>query len=192
MAVERRSDFQCCMTHRRWVRGVRAKVNSGHGSGQQGVGVGHLPAPGILSPGTQLGPLSSQGPYQGKGCLGHRPGPWVLVLSWPQPLPPVPWCWDSGAHCGPVQPLVVDSATQLPSLAVLCAAGMPVVRGGQTVPGQAPLCFDPGSPASDKTEGKKKGRPKAENQALRDIPVSSLRAMVGLMLGSPCPATALP
>ncbi|XP_033043077.1 zinc finger protein 512B isoform X2 [Trachypithecus francoisi] len=50
--------------------------------------------------------------------------------------------------------------------------GMPVVRGGQTVPGQAPLCFEPGSPASDKTEGKKKGRPKAENQALRDIPLS--------------------
>lgn len=43
MAVERRSDFQCCMIHRRWVRGVRAKVNSGHGSGQQGVGVGHGP-----------------------------------------------------------------------------------------------------------------------------------------------------
>lgn len=75
---------------------------------------------------------------------------------------------------------------------MLCAAGMPVVRGGQTVPGQAPLCFDPGSPTSDKTEGKKKGRPKAENQALRDIPVSSLRTMVGLMLGSPYPATALP
>uniref|UniRef100_G3U475 Zinc finger protein 512B n=1 Tax=Loxodonta africana TaxID=9785 RepID=G3U475_LOXAF len=50
--------------------------------------------------------------------------------------------------------------------------GMPVVRSGQTVPSQAPLCFDPGSPASDRTEGKKKGRPKAENQALRDIPLS--------------------
>uniref|UniRef100_A0A2K5DGL8 Zinc finger protein 512B n=1 Tax=Aotus nancymaae TaxID=37293 RepID=A0A2K5DGL8_AOTNA len=50
--------------------------------------------------------------------------------------------------------------------------GMPVVRGGQTVPSQAPLCFDPGSPASDKTEGKKKGRPKAETQTLRDIPLS--------------------
>ncbi|XP_053430864.1 zinc finger protein 512B isoform X2 [Nycticebus coucang] len=50
--------------------------------------------------------------------------------------------------------------------------GMPMVRSGQTVPGQAPLCFDPGSPASDKMEGKKKGRPKAENQALRDIPLS--------------------
>ncbi|XP_046923514.1 zinc finger protein 512B isoform X10 [Lynx rufus] len=50
--------------------------------------------------------------------------------------------------------------------------GMPVVRGGQTVPSQGPLCFDPGSPASDRTEGKKKGRPKAENQALRDIPLS--------------------
>ncbi|XP_012659360.1 zinc finger protein 512B [Otolemur garnettii] len=50
--------------------------------------------------------------------------------------------------------------------------GMPMVRGGQTVPGQAPLCFDSGSPASDKMEGKKKGRPKAENQALRDIPLS--------------------
>ncbi|KAJ8779170.1 hypothetical protein J1605_013021 [Eschrichtius robustus] len=54
--------------------------------------------------------------------------------------------------------------------------GLPVVRGGQTAPSQAPLCFDPGSPASDRTEGKKKGRPKAENQALRDIPVSSPRA----------------
>ncbi|XP_068381132.1 zinc finger protein 512B isoform X4 [Eschrichtius robustus] len=50
--------------------------------------------------------------------------------------------------------------------------GLPVVRGGQTAPSQAPLCFDPGSPASDRTEGKKKGRPKAENQALRDIPLS--------------------
>ncbi|KAF6089865.1 zinc finger protein 512B [Phyllostomus discolor] len=50
--------------------------------------------------------------------------------------------------------------------------GLPVARGGQAVPGQAPLCFDPGSPAGDRTEGKKKGRPKAENQALRDIPLS--------------------
>uniref|UniRef100_G1QFB0 Zinc finger protein 512B n=1 Tax=Myotis lucifugus TaxID=59463 RepID=G1QFB0_MYOLU len=50
--------------------------------------------------------------------------------------------------------------------------GLPVARGGQTMPSQAPLCFDPGSPASDRTEGKKKGRPKAENQALRDIPLS--------------------
>uniref|UniRef100_A0A8C3YCG1 Zinc finger protein 512B n=1 Tax=Catagonus wagneri TaxID=51154 RepID=A0A8C3YCG1_9CETA len=50
--------------------------------------------------------------------------------------------------------------------------GLPAVRGGQTVPSQASLCFDPGSPASDRTEGKKKGRPKAENQALRDIPLS--------------------
>lgn len=41
------------------------------------------------------------------------------------------------------------------------------------MPSQAPLCFNPGSLASDRTEGKKKGRPKAENQALRDIPVSS-------------------
>ncbi|XP_037357384.1 zinc finger protein 512B isoform X2 [Talpa occidentalis] len=47
-----------------------------------------------------------------------------------------------------------------------------VVRGGQTMPGQAPLCLDPGSPASDRTEGKKKGRPRAETQALRDIPLS--------------------
>ncbi|XP_058535257.1 zinc finger protein 512B isoform X3 [Ochotona princeps] len=58
------------------------------------------------------------------------------------------------------------------SLRVPRAAGMPVARGGQTVPGQASLCFDPGSPACDRTEGKKKGRPKAENQALRDIPLS--------------------
>ncbi|XP_055964017.1 LOW QUALITY PROTEIN: zinc finger protein 512B [Sorex fumeus] len=50
--------------------------------------------------------------------------------------------------------------------------GMPVARGGQTLPGQAPLCFEPGSAASDRTEGKKKGRPKAENQSLRDIPLS--------------------
>lgn len=28
-----------------------------------------------------------------------------------------------------------------------------------------------GNATSDKTEGKKKGRPKAENQALKDIPV---------------------
>lgn len=68
----------------------------------------------------------------------------------------------------------------------LCAAGLPVARGGQTVPSQAPLCFDPGSPAGDRTEGKKKGRPKAENQALRDIPVSSLRAGVGLAVGPAC------
>ncbi|XP_030681729.1 zinc finger protein 512B isoform X4 [Nomascus leucogenys] len=61
---------------------------------------------------------------------------------------------------------------RLPMLHDPLKMGMPVVRGGQTVPGQAPLCFDPGSPASDKTEGKKKGRPKAENQALRDIPLS--------------------
>ncbi|ELK25817.1 Zinc finger protein 512B [Myotis davidii] len=54
----------------------------------------------------------------------------------------------------------------------LLSQGLPVARGGQTVPSQAPLCFDPGSPASDRTEGKKKGRPKAENQALRDIPLS--------------------
>lgn len=50
--------------------------------------------------------------------------------------------------------------------------GMPVVHSGHTVPSQASLCFDPGNPASDRTEGKKKGRPKAENQALRDIPFS--------------------
>ncbi|XP_034495928.1 zinc finger protein 512B isoform X2 [Ailuropoda melanoleuca] len=60
--------------------------------------------------------------------------------------------------------------------------GMPVVRGGQTVPSQAPLCFDPGSPASDRTEGKKKGRPKAENQALRDIP-----GAIPERLTFPCP-----
>nr|XP_051685029.1 zinc finger protein 512B isoform X1 [Oryctolagus cuniculus] len=59
---------------------------------------------------------------------------------------------------------------RLPVLHDAPKLGMPVARGGQTVPGQAPLCFDPGSPASDRTEGKKKGRPKAENQALRDIP----------------------
>nr|XP_020730997.1 zinc finger protein 512B isoform X3 [Odocoileus virginianus texanus] len=50
--------------------------------------------------------------------------------------------------------------------------GLPVVRAGQTVPSQAALCFDLESPAGDRTEGKKKGRPKAENQALRDIPLS--------------------
>uniref|UniRef100_H0VSF4 Zinc finger protein 512B n=1 Tax=Cavia porcellus TaxID=10141 RepID=H0VSF4_CAVPO len=61
---------------------------------------------------------------------------------------------------------------QLPMLQDPPKLGMPVVHSGQTVPGQAPLCFDPGSPASDRTEGKKKGRPKAENQALRDIPLS--------------------
>lgn len=65
-------------------------------------------------------------------------------------------------------------------------------RGGQTMPSQAPLCFDPGSPASDRTEGKKKGRPKAENQALRDIPVSSLRAGWGSCWGLPVKAIALP
>lgn len=48
-----------------------------------------------------------------------------------------------------------------------------MARSGQTVPSQVPLCFESGSTASDRTEGKKKGRPKAENQALRDIPVSS-------------------
>lgn len=68
------------------------------------------------------------------------------------------------------------------SLAVSCTIGMPVVHSGHTVPSQAPLCFDPGNSASDKTEGKKKGRPKAENQALRDIPVSSLRVRVGIIL----------
>lgn len=52
------------------------------------------------------------------------------------------------------------------------------------MPSQAPLCFDPGSLASDRTEGKKKGRPKAENQALRDIPVSS-RGRGGLVRGLP-------
>lgn len=62
------------------------------------------------------------------------------------------------------------------SLDVSCTAGLPVVRAGQTVPSQAALCFDLESPAGDRTEGKKKGRPKAENQALRDIPVSSPRA----------------
>nr|XP_054366175.1 zinc finger protein 512B isoform X2 [Mirounga angustirostris] len=60
--------------------------------------------------------------------------------------------------------------------------GMPVARGGQTVPSQAPLCFDSGSPASDRTEGKKKGRPKAENQALRDIP-----GAIPERLTFPCP-----
>ncbi|XP_032317514.1 zinc finger protein 512B isoform X1 [Camelus ferus] len=50
--------------------------------------------------------------------------------------------------------------------------GLPMVRGGQTVPSQGPLCLDSGSSASDRTEGKKKGRPKAESQALRDIPLS--------------------
>lgn len=78
----------------------------------------------------------------------------------------------------------VGDVVQPLSFAVSCAAGMPVVHSGHTVPGQAPLCFDPGNPASDRTEGKKKGRPKAENQALRDIPVSSLRVRVGLMLFS--------
>lgn len=52
------------------------------------------------------------------------------------------------------------------------------------MPSQAPLCFNPGSLASDRTEGKKKGRPKAENQALRDIPVSS-RGRGGLARGLP-------
>ncbi|XP_057384526.1 zinc finger protein 512B isoform X2 [Balaenoptera acutorostrata] len=61
---------------------------------------------------------------------------------------------------------------RLPMLRDPPKLGLPVVRGGQTAPSQAPLCFDPGSPASDRTEGKKKGRPKAENQALRDIPLS--------------------
>nr|XP_038961085.1 zinc finger protein 512B isoform X7 [Rattus norvegicus] len=61
---------------------------------------------------------------------------------------------------------------QLPLLQDPPKLGMPVVHSGHTVPSQAPLCFDPGNSASDKTEGKKKGRPKAENQALRDIPLS--------------------
>ncbi|XP_060027635.1 zinc finger protein 512B isoform X3 [Erinaceus europaeus] len=61
----------------------------------------------------------------------------------------------------------------LPVLSDPPKLGMPVVRGAQTVSSsQAPLCFEPGSPAGDRTEGKKKGRPKAENQALRDIPLS--------------------
>ncbi|XP_048078242.1 zinc finger protein 512B isoform X2 [Ursus arctos] len=64
------------------------------------------------------------------------------------------------------------------------------VGGGRRLPGSSksgpgkdggrnevrlPVLHDPpklGSPASDRTEGKKKGRPKAENQALRDIPLS--------------------
>ncbi|XP_040588552.1 zinc finger protein 512B isoform X7 [Mesocricetus auratus] len=61
---------------------------------------------------------------------------------------------------------------QLPMLQDPPKLGMPVVHSGHTVPSQASLCFDPGNPASDRTEGKKKGRPKAENQALRDIPFS--------------------
>lgn len=79
-------------------------------------------------------------------------------------------------------------------LALSCAVGMPVVHSGHTVPSQASLCFDPGNPASDRTEGKKKGRPKAENQALRDIPVSSLRVGLGGAAHTiqPVKATALP
>ncbi|XP_037061392.1 zinc finger protein 512B isoform X4 [Peromyscus leucopus] len=61
---------------------------------------------------------------------------------------------------------------QLPMLQDPPKLGMPVVHSGHTVPSQASLCFDPGNTASDRTEGKKKGRPKAENQALRDIPLS--------------------
>ncbi|XP_005362729.1 zinc finger protein 512B isoform X3 [Microtus ochrogaster] len=61
---------------------------------------------------------------------------------------------------------------QLPMLQDPPKLGMPVVHSGHSVPSQAPLCFDPGNPANDRTEGKKKGRPKAENQALRDIPLS--------------------
>ncbi|XP_041497622.1 zinc finger protein 512B isoform X6 [Microtus oregoni] len=61
---------------------------------------------------------------------------------------------------------------QLPMLQDPPKLGMPVVHSGHTVPSQASLCFDPGNPANDRTEGKKKGRPKAENQALRDIPLS--------------------
>lgn len=86
-----------------------------------------------------------------------------------------PGTWIAGKTAG----------STAPSLDVPCAAGLPVARGGQTVPSQAPLYFDPGSPASDRTEGKKKGRPKAENQALRDIPVSSLRAGWGSCWGLP-------
>ncbi|XP_008841529.1 zinc finger protein 512B isoform X4 [Nannospalax galili] len=61
---------------------------------------------------------------------------------------------------------------RLPMLQDPLKLGMPVAHSGHTMPGQPPLCFDTGSPASDRTEGKKKGRPKAENQALRDIPLS--------------------
>ncbi|XP_076427545.1 zinc finger protein 512B isoform X4 [Peromyscus maniculatus bairdii] len=61
---------------------------------------------------------------------------------------------------------------QLPMLQDPPKLGMPVVHSGHTVPSQASLCFDPGNTASDRTEGKKKGRPKAENHALRDIPLS--------------------
>lgn len=89
-----------------------------------------------------------------------------------------------GSQCGVVGRLPGHQSPL--SLGDSCASGVPVVRGGQTVPSQAPLCFDPGSQATDRTEGKKKGRPKAENQALRDIPVSSLRTGVGLLLGSAC------
>ncbi|KAG8513264.1 LOW QUALITY PROTEIN: Zinc finger protein 512B, partial [Galemys pyrenaicus] len=70
-------------------------------------------------------------------------------------------------------PGLVGRAAGEPGLC--CAAASPMVRGGQTVPGQASLCLDPGSPASDRTEGKKKGRPRAENQALRDIPAGACR-----------------
>jgi hypothetical protein len=122
----------------------------------------------------------------GLGCCPSwcPPPPYTLP---PHTHVPVPWCWqakDQGS-LWPHYPLVAGNAVQSLSITASYAAGMPVAHSGQTVPGQAPLCFDPGSPASDRTEGKKKGRPKAENQALRDIPVSSLRAGVGLVLGQP-------
>lgn len=116
-----------------------------------------------------------------------EPRAWIFVLGLPYPCPHV-------LGQGSVQackPSAAGDPVQSLSPAALCATGMPVVHSGQTVPGQAPLCFDPGSPASDRTEGKKKGRPKAENQALRDIPVSFLSpggAYTRSAHGGQCPA----
>ncbi|XP_057557799.1 zinc finger protein 512B isoform X2 [Hippopotamus amphibius kiboko] len=117
---------------------------------------------------------------QGRWLSWHRDQKQVLQGPWSAPPGEEmtdPFCVGGGrrlpgsSKSGPGKD-GSRNEVRLPMLHDPPKLGLPVVRGGQTVPSQAPLCFDPGSPASDRTEGKKKGRPKAENQALRDIPLS--------------------
>lgn len=185
MAAGMRSDFLCCTTHQSWVRGVRPRSTPG----------GHrqplLPPPPWARPSV---PSWATWALESRSRVGAAWQPGFLPCA--NRSLPLPTLHSEGsrAHSSPDQPPRRQARlweAQRPHLGVPSVAGMPVVRGGPTVPSQAALCFDPGSPASDRTEGKKKGRPKAENQALRDIPVSSPKAGVGLLLGSACEDLAL-
>lgn len=185
MEAGMRSAFLCYTTRQSWVRGVRPRSSPGD-CRQPVLGVGSLagsqlpsgPAPGYSA---GLPGLSRAFPGWGQpGALDSCPRMTTVSHS------PCFMMGEAGLTAGLTSPGAAGRAagSTASSLGTSRVAGMPVARGGQTVSSQAPLCFDPGSPASDRTEGKKKGRPKAENQALRDIPVSSPKAGVGPALES--------